>query len=226
MENETALLLRRNYSKIFILFGCDFILLFVQMVVSPSYLIDWLSIVTHCFFVAWIGLLLHWISKVKNLESGPALALYWVASFLSILASLLLLPVLWIISAYIMKKGHGDGRATLENSDAAETLKNENGQSVSTGSVPGSIWPLYAAVVFAVGALAQTVLMFGFDPGEFGALGMFFIIGFTTPFFLLIPGLLRVPAAKEIKRTVVLAQYFVYFLILFSWVVFIARSSL
>ncbi len=226
MDKETISLLRRNYTKIFILFGCDVCAVFIPMLFEGPRLILLAFSISHCFLLVWIGLLLHWISNVKELQNKYTLIQYWVVAVLAIFVQSFFLMLLWIIAAMIMKK-----ELPVYPTELSKLIEGEahGGRAEATlqrrRQVPGSIWPLYVAVIFVVGSLALAIVMLVFDPSEFGALGMFFVAIFITPFFLLVPGLLRIPAAEEVKKSIIFAQYLVYFMVCISWLIFFMRTS-
>ncbi|MDJ0624248.1 MAG: hypothetical protein QNJ17_14875 [Desulfocapsaceae bacterium] len=222
MEHEQQDLVRRNYAKIYILFGLDTCVLFVPFIFEKAASLLWIVLAIHCFIVVWVGLLLNWISRVKERDSRFLLTLYWVIFLLTILTPGFIFMALWIIAAIIIKKEPaGDGLRNHEE----QIDRQVKGPSQMMQAVPGSTWPLYVAVVFALASFALVIIMLGFDPSEFGGLGMLFVAIIATPFLLLIPGLLRIPAAREVKKSMVFAQCITYFMVALSWLILVLRAS-
>ena len=143
------------------------------------------------------------------------LALYWIAvasPLLSIIpplglfAMFLSVPfgpyasttfVPWLITAAVLGQHYGKGR-----------------------------WPLPLSALILVGVCTFLIYNLIFKTTEFGPLGMLFVNMFATPFFLILPALLRIPAQDTVKRYVVGVQYTVYGLTALFWVVFLLRTSL
>lgn len=85
-------------------------------------------------------------------------------------------------------------------------------------------WPLPISMFLSLASFAVVFLNMFFSTEEFGPLGMLFVNMFTTPLFLIVPGLLRIPANIEIIHLVKKLQYVIYTCIVFQWIVFTLRT--
>lgn len=228
MDQETSLLLRHNFSKIYLLFGCDALLLpilFFTASESPG-LITGIIFAVHCFLVIWVALILRWIGQVTEIELRNTLILYWVSFVLSVLSIGVFLFALWLIAALVIKKARQRCQIDISSEGWEENQERPHKKDFpgNNGTIPGSVWPLFVSLLFVIASMAQAILMIGCDLSEFGALGIFFVILFSTPFLLLIPGLLRIPAAADVKKSIILAQYMTYFMVIMSWLIFFFRQ--
>ena len=228
MDKETALQLRHNFSKIYLLFGCDALLLpvlFLTGAESPG-LIAGVIFAAHCFLIVWIGLLLRWIGLVTGADVRNGLVLFWGSFVLSLFSMGVFVLALWIIAALVIKKARricqvgvvSDGREETREQYYKKDLPGDN------RTIPGSVWPLFVSLLFVIASITQAIIALGSDLREFGALGIFFVFIFSTPVLLLIPALLRIPAATGVKKSVILAQYMTYFMVIASWLIFFLRQ--
>jgi hypothetical protein len=85
-------------------------------------------------------------------------------------------------------------------------------------------WPLPVAVLFAICAAILIFMNLSFETTEFGPLGMMFGNMFASSFFLILPALIRIPAADGIKVYMARLQYVTYGLVAFAWIVFGIRT--
>lgn len=79
------------------------------------------------------------------------------------------------------------------------------------------------SLLVLLASVAAIFIIAVFDTSEFGGMAMFFGHIFITPFFIIIPALLRIPAANNIKPGVIGIQMGTYLFIAFSWVVLLMR---
>ncbi len=87
-------------------------------------------------------------------------------------------------------------------------------------------WPLPVAILFTICGVIFIVFNLSFKTTEFGPLGMLFGNILASPFFLILPALIRIPADNEIKDYIVRMQYITYGFVLFAWIIFGVRIFL
>lgn len=228
MDQETALLLRHNFSKIYLIFGGDALLLPVIMFTaaeSPG-LITGISVAVHCLLIVWIGLTLRWIGQATGMDIRNKMIFFWASFVLSFFSMGIFILFLWITAALIIKQARQGCLAATLPADREEPPGQDlrNNAPDDHRTIPGSIWPLFVLLLLVVASMAQVILALAADLREFGALGIFFVLLLSTPFFLLVPALLRIPAATEARRSMVVAQYMTYFMVIVSWMVFFLRQ--
>jgi hypothetical protein len=173
-------------------------------------IVQWSAICLHTPIGIWIGIIM-----AKSYHKKWTVALYWIsvvipfASFLApyalrplrMLFPLGLLPgsifIQWSILLAILSKRFTKGR-----------------------------WPFPVAILFAISAVILIMFNLSFKTTEFGPLSMFFGNIFASPFFIILPALIRIPANDEIKVYIVKLQYITYVFFILAWVIFGIRVFL
>ena len=86
-------------------------------------------------------------------------------------------------------------------------------------------WPLWLSIIFVVCGAALVVINSSFETTEFGPLGMLFVNMLATPFFILLPALVRITAHEDIRFYIVKLQQITYGLTVLAWIIFGLRVS-
>jgi hypothetical protein len=174
----------------------------------------------------WIGTIINWTFKVGELKNrGPVIG-YWVCFGLSIISiGGPFILVQWLIAVIVvMKTSYTDHLPDDANADDFfSKIKDDPPAPDGIRKKPKGIWPLYVSLTVLLASAAAILIIAVFDTSEFGGMAMFFVHIFITPFFIIIPALLRIPAANNIKPVVIGIQMGIYLFIAFSWVVLFMR---
>ena len=219
---------KTNYLKtVFILIFLDIIAGIVPYFLpgpEPAYRLA--SMFIHVGIGIWIGIIINWTFKVGELKNRGPVVGYWVCFGLSIIAmGGPFILVQWIIAVIVvMKTSYTDH--VPDNAISDDFFSQINKVSPNPDGIrkkPKGIWPLYVSLLVLLASVAAIFIIAVFDTSEFGGMAMLFGHIFIAPFFIIIPALLRIPAANNIKPGVIGIQMGTYLFIAFSWVVLLMR---
>lgn len=213
----------RNYlPTVLILVGLDIAIHLVSAFMASPYVFLVSRFILHGVIGVWIGAIINWLHRGGEIPDRKPVILYWGALGLSFFTGVLFSLIAWLTAAVIiMKTSYADMRpdhpAPEANDPEAAAVAGASGSLLKT---PKGIWPAYAAVLVLIAQLGFIIFMTIADTSEFRGLGLLFLHIFVTPFFIIVPGFLRIPAAAKIKTFVIGVQMVSAVLIVISWLVF------
>jgi hypothetical protein len=222
--NHSAPESKANYLKtVSILLFIDIAACFVPFLLPGSKPVYWLvTLILHGGISIWIGSIINWTYKIGELKTRGSVIGYWVCFGLSIISmGGPFILAQWIIAIIVvMKTSYTDRNAEKDVfSEISEVPPKPDG----IRKKPKGIWPLYVSLLVLLASVAAILIIAMFDTREFGGLALLFGHMFITPFFIIIPALLRIPAASNIKPGVIGIQMSIYLFVAFSWVVLFMR---
>lgn len=213
-----------NYLKtVFFLIFIDVIACFVPYLLPGPKPVYWLAVlIIHGGTGIWIGSIINWTFKIGALQKRLPVIGYWICFALSMISmGGPFILVQWIIAVIVvMQTSYAD--KTAEDNFFSRISENTQ-EPDRINKSPKGVWPFYISVLMLLASLAAILIIAMFDTSEFGGMAMFFGHMLITPFFIFIPALMRIPAAKKIKPAVVGIQMGIYVFIAFSWMVLLMR---
>lgn len=187
------------------------------------------AMIVHIALSIWAGTILRWLTRRGSIERWAEYA-YWLLFFIG------LPPLQWFVALHQATKARylpldgSKAAPTAQQHPAPEaprhkqtTLPLETPQG-PLPAAPKARWPAGAALIMVLLAGLLNLLVAMMSTAEFRGLAMLYLHALVlTPLLLIIPGLLRLPAAASVKPLVVVCQTLVYLLLATSWLIFLGR---
>lgn len=183
--------------------------------------------VFHVVLGVWIGFILNWLHKSGKLKNRKPVILYWAAFGGSFLTGGHLNIVAWMTAVFtIMTASDPEfGPDRQEGPESGDDTIEKTAKTSRLAQTKTSVWPVYAALIVLAGLITYIFYSTTVDPREWGGLSLFVLQIFITPIFLIIPGLLKIPAAATAKTIISNIQVVIYIFLAISWLVSFVKLS-
>jgi len=183
---------------------------------SPAAYFFALRTVAHIGIGVWVGIILNWIARPEWKKWRPWVVGYWIALGLSGIGGGLVFSAAigWVIALVVVTKC-----TYVESLSGDESLPATDAAYAQGVRKPKRTWPLPASVILFLGVVIVNLAMALADKSEFRGLGLLFLHFFIiSPFFLVVPALLRIPSRRDVKPAVIGFQYVIYVGLASSWI--------
>lgn len=206
---------RKYHKTVTVLLFLDLALSAASILLPAPYFFV-LRTVAHLGIGVWVGIILSWVAKPEWERWRPWVLGYWIALGLSGIGGGLVFSaaVGWVIALVVVTKC-----TYVESLAGDESLPAGDPAYAQGVRKPKRTWPLPASVVLFLGVVIVNLVMALADKSEFRGLGLFFLHFFIiSPFFLVVPALLRIPSRRSVKPAVIGFQYVIYVGLALSWI--------